>query len=50
MMRLRQGFATRGVGAIMVEATAVVAEGRISPEDSVSIVICAWPRLAYLIL
>ncbi|KAF8445571.1 NADH:flavin oxidoreductase 2 [Boletus edulis BED1] len=27
------GFASRGVGAIMVEATAVVPEGRISPED-----------------
>jgi len=28
------GFATRGVGAITVEATAVVPEGRISPEDA----------------
>ncbi|KAF9245771.1 hypothetical protein BU15DRAFT_85464 [Melanogaster broomeanus] len=27
------GFASRGVGAIIVEATAVVPEGRISPED-----------------
>ncbi|KAF8846018.1 NADH:flavin oxidoreductase 2 [Paxillus ammoniavirescens] len=27
------GFASRGVGAIVVEATAVVPEGRISPED-----------------
>ncbi|KAF9481664.1 putative NADH:flavin oxidoreductase 1 [Pholiota conissans] len=27
------GFATRGVGAICIEATAVVPEGRISPED-----------------
>ncbi|KAH0838004.1 NADH:flavin oxidoreductase 2 [Lanmaoa asiatica] len=27
------GFASRGVGAIMAEATAVVPEGRISPED-----------------
>lgn len=30
-----QGFATRGVGAICMEATAVVPEGRISPEDAV---------------
>ena len=29
------GFALRGVGAICVEATAVVPEGRISPEDAV---------------
>ncbi|KAJ7897040.1 NADH:flavin oxidoreductase 2 [Mycena olivaceomarginata] len=28
------GFATRGVGAICVEATSVVPEGRISPEDA----------------
>ncbi|KAL1702722.1 hypothetical protein EV121DRAFT_261744 [Schizophyllum commune] len=28
------GFATRGVGAIIMEATAVVPEGRISPEDA----------------
>jgi 2,4-dienoyl-CoA reductase-like NADH-dependent reductase (Old Yellow Enzyme family) len=28
-----QGFAVRGVGSIMVEATAVVPEGRISPQD-----------------
>ncbi|KAF8167669.1 NADH:flavin oxidoreductase/NADH oxidase [Crassisporium funariophilum] len=28
------GFATRGVGAICLEATAVVPEGRISPEDA----------------
>ncbi|KAJ3573053.1 hypothetical protein NP233_g2681 [Leucocoprinus birnbaumii] len=28
------GFATRGVGAITVEATSVVPEGRISPEDA----------------
>ncbi|EIM80496.1 NADH:flavin oxidoreductase 2 [Stereum hirsutum FP-91666 SS1] len=28
------GFATRGVGAICMEATAVVPEGRISPEDA----------------
>jgi 2,4-dienoyl-CoA reductase-like NADH-dependent reductase (Old Yellow Enzyme family) len=30
-----QGFATRGVGAVCVEATAVLPEGRISPEDAV---------------
>jgi hypothetical protein len=30
----KQGFATRGAGAIIVEATAVVPEGRISPEDA----------------
>ncbi|PPQ71462.1 hypothetical protein CVT26_011241 [Gymnopilus dilepis] len=29
-----QGFATRGAGAICMEATAVVPEGRISPEDA----------------
>ncbi|KAJ8516136.1 hypothetical protein ONZ45_g6518 [Pleurotus djamor] len=29
-----KGFATRGVGAIIMEATAVVPEGRISPEDA----------------
>ncbi|KAF7347670.1 Nadh:flavin oxidoreductase nadh oxidase [Mycena venus] len=28
------GFATRGVGAVCVEATSVVPEGRISPEDA----------------
>ncbi|KAH9969906.1 FMN-linked oxidoreductase [Russula dissimulans] len=28
------GFATRGAGAIIMEATAVVPEGRISPEDA----------------
>ncbi|KAJ7636988.1 putative NADH:flavin oxidoreductase 1 [Roridomyces roridus] len=28
------GFATRGVGCIMIEATSVVPEGRISPEDA----------------
>ncbi|KAH7916358.1 NADH:flavin oxidoreductase 2 [Hygrophoropsis aurantiaca] len=28
------GYASRGVGAIIVEATAVVPEGRISPEDA----------------
>ncbi|KAL0566521.1 hypothetical protein V5O48_015493 [Marasmius crinis-equi] len=28
------GFASRGVGAILTEATAVVPEGRISPEDA----------------
>ncbi|KAJ7110022.1 hypothetical protein C8R44DRAFT_801208 [Mycena epipterygia] len=28
------GFATRGVGAICIEATSVVPEGRISPEDA----------------
>jgi len=28
------GFATRGAGAIIIEATAVVPEGRISPEDA----------------
>lgn len=28
------GFASRGVGAIIVEATSVVPEGRISPEDA----------------
>ena len=31
------GFATRGVGAICMEATSVVPEGRISPEDAVRI-------------
>ncbi|KXN88758.1 Putative NADPH dehydrogenase C23G7.10c [Leucoagaricus sp. SymC.cos] len=31
------GFATRGVGAIIVEATAVVPEGRIAPEDATQI-------------
>ena len=30
------GLASRGVGAICIEATAVVPEGRISPEDAVS--------------
>ena len=30
-----QGLASRGVGAITVEATAVVPEGRIAPEDMV---------------
>ena len=34
---LRQGFATRGLGAICMEATAVVPEGRISPQDAVRI-------------
>lgn len=29
-----QGFATRGVGGVMMEATAVLPEGRISPEDA----------------
>jgi 2,4-dienoyl-CoA reductase-like NADH-dependent reductase (Old Yellow Enzyme family) len=29
-----QGFATRGAGGIFMEATAVVPEGRISPEDA----------------
>ena len=29
-----RGFATRGSGAITVEATAVLPEGRISPEDN----------------
>jgi hypothetical protein len=29
-----QGFASRGAGGIIVEATAVVPEGRISPEDA----------------
>jgi 2,4-dienoyl-CoA reductase-like NADH-dependent reductase (Old Yellow Enzyme family) len=29
-----QGFATRGAGGILMEATAVVPEGRISPEDA----------------
>ncbi|KAL9716503.1 hypothetical protein Ac2012v2_000951 [Leucoagaricus gongylophorus] len=29
-----QGFASRGVGAITVEATSVVPEGRISPQDA----------------
>ncbi|KAF7339303.1 putative NADPH dehydrogenase C23G7.10c [Mycena sanguinolenta] len=29
-----QGFATRGVGAICIEATSIVPEGRISPEDA----------------
>jgi len=31
---LLRGFATRGSGAITVEATAVLPEGRISPEDN----------------
>ena len=30
------GFATRGAGAIVVEATSVLPNGRISPEDMVS--------------
>lgn len=30
------GLATRGVGSICVEASAVLPEGRISPEDAVS--------------
>ena len=29
-----QGFATRGAGGIVMEATAVLSEGRISPEDA----------------
>lgn len=29
-----QGFATRGAGGILMEATAVLPEGRISPEDA----------------
>ncbi len=32
-----QGFATRGAGAITVEATAVVPEGRISPEGKATV-------------
>jgi hypothetical protein len=32
MVLIQQGFATRGAGAITVEATAVVPEGRISPQ------------------
>lgn len=32
-----QGLATRGVGAICIEATAVLPEGRVSPEDVVSV-------------
>lgn len=32
-----QGLATRGVGAICMEATAVLPEARVSPEDAVSI-------------
>ncbi|KAF7340125.1 putative NADPH dehydrogenase C23G7.10c [Mycena venus] len=32
--RIFVGFATRGVGAICMEATSVVPEGRISPEDA----------------
>lgn len=36
MDQIMQGYATRGVGAICMEATAVVPEGRISPEDAVS--------------
>lgn len=31
----RQGFATRGAGAICLEATSPVPEGRISPQDAV---------------
>jgi hypothetical protein len=31
-----QGFVTRGTGAVTMEATAVVPEGRVSPEDLVS--------------
>jgi 2,4-dienoyl-CoA reductase-like NADH-dependent reductase (Old Yellow Enzyme family) len=30
-----QGFAKGGAGAIIMEATSVVPEGRISPEDAV---------------
>ena len=38
-----QGFATRGAGAICMEATAVVPEGRISPEDAVGrILLDSW--------
>jgi len=32
-LRVLQGFVTRGAGAVMMEATAVLPEGRISPED-----------------
>lgn len=32
-----QGFATRGAGAITVEATAVLPEGRISPQGNASV-------------
>lgn len=31
------GYATRGVGAICMEATSVLPEGRISPQDAVSL-------------
>jgi 2,4-dienoyl-CoA reductase-like NADH-dependent reductase (Old Yellow Enzyme family) len=31
---VRQGFAKGGAGAICLEATAVVPEGRITPEDA----------------
>ena len=34
MLCICQGFATRGAGGIVMEATAVVPEGRISPEDA----------------
>lgn len=34
-LRNLQGFASRGAGGICLEATAVVPEGRISPEDAV---------------
>jgi hypothetical protein len=30
----KQGFATRGAGGIIMEATTVLSEGRISPEDA----------------
>ena len=32
------GFATRGVGAICMEAHAVTPEGRISPQDAVRVI------------
>lgn len=35
-LRVLQGFVTRGAGAVTMEASAVVPEGRISPEDLVS--------------
>ncbi|KAH0591004.1 hypothetical protein H2248_001115 [Termitomyces sp. 'cryptogamus'] len=38
-----QGFATRGAGAICMEATAVVPEGRIAPEDLASYIRGSMP-------
>lgn len=47
-MWINQGFATRGVGAICMEATSVVPEGRISPEDAVGVLqLHAWISNSY---